>query len=425
MKTRPVLIPTALLLVAILSLTIAPALAAAPRLAGEGQFIQVTVKPGDSLAKYAFTYGTSGSAMLAVNTLPNPDLIYPGQVITIPVIKTQTPSLTTPFYYIAQNGDTLTSVGKKFHLDGYLIGIANNTSVDLMVPGAEYVIPAGPHYEIILPGQHLGIIAAMYGTTIDKLMTANPQIGDPVLVSAGLRVNVPILFDSQPVAIPPAPVVVTATTGPGTPTSTTVVIVATSTQTAVPSATATNAPPATSTPKPTATSIAAANNYITTVVQLNESLVTYVRRFGVSGSAILNVNPKLQANPDLLLPGDVVTIPVVISYTPSRSTPFFYTVQGGDTVFSIAAKFEMSTDTLIAANPKVSFGAGSTVLIPAGPHIYIVQPGESMLTVAAKYLITLDKLMAANPSVPSPTAVFAGQQVFIPTRIDAAPVPFN
>lgn len=424
MKIRPALIPTALLLVAILSLTIAPTLAAAPRLAGEGQYIQVTVKLGDNLGKYAFTYGTSGSAMLAVNSLPNPDLIYPGQVITIPVIKTQTPSLTTPFFYIAQNGDTLTSVGKKFHLDGYLIGFANNTSVDLMVPGLEYVIPAGPHYEIIQPGEHLGIIAARYGTTIDKLLTANPQIGDAVLVSVGLRVNVPILFDAQPVPIPPAPLVVTATPGTPTATGTAVVIIATDTPTAVPSATVTNPPPATSTPKPTATSIASANNFITTVVQLNESLVTYVRRYGVNGSAILAVNPKLQANPDLLLPGDVVTIPVVISYTPSRSTPFFYVVQGGDTVFTIAAKFEMTTDTLITANPRASFAAGATVLIPAGPHVYIVQPGESMLTVAAKYLITVDKLMAANPSVGSPTAVFAGQPVFIPVRVDAAPVPF-
>jgi LysM repeat protein len=255
-------------------------------------------------------------------------------------------------------------------------------------------------------------------------LTSNPQVGDPSQLIAGQRINVPIIFDGQPVPIPPDPIVVTATSVPGS-SATPVVIVATSTATTVPPATPTNLPPPTSTPKPTATSIAIANGFITTVVQLNESLVTYVRRYGVSGSAILAVNPKLQTNPDLIFPGDVITIPVVATFNPSRSTPFFYAVQGGDTVFSIASRFEMTTDTLITANPKASFAAGSTVLIPAGPHVYVVKPGESLATVAAKYLIGLDTLLKANPTVPSPEAVFAGQNVFIPLRIDAAPVPFN
>jgi LysM repeat protein len=285
MKTRSSLLPVGLVIVLILSLALAPGLLAAPKLEGEGQYIRVVVQPGDSLAKYAFTYGTSGSAMLAVNTLPNPDIIHPGEVITIPVIKTQTPSLTTPFYYIAQNGDTLTSVGTKFHMDGFLIGFANNTTVDLLVPGREYVIPAGPHYEIVQRGEHLGTIAGRYGTTIDKLLTANPQVGDASLLSAGQRINVPIRFDAQPVAIPPPGIVVTATSVPPTATGTQLVIIATNTTTAVPSATATNPPPATSTPKPTATSIAAANNYITVVVQPNESLVTYLRGMAPAGRA--------------------------------------------------------------------------------------------------------------------------------------------
>jgi LysM repeat protein len=145
----------------------------------------------------------------------------------------------------------------------------------------------------------------------------------------------------------------------------------------------------------------------------------------VSGSRILAVNPKLQLDPNTIYPGDVITIPVVATFTPSRSTPFFYTVQPGDTVYTIANKFEMSTDTLIFGNPKSAFAEGTPVLIPPGPHFYVIQAGETLLDVAAKYLVTVDFLLKANPAAPTVNSVFAGQRIFIPLRVDASPVPFN
>lgn len=421
MKTRSVIATGSLVLILILTLVLVPFSVAQGAIPGEGQFIQVTVQNGDSLAKYAFYYGVSGSAMLAVNQIPNPDLVFPGQVITIPVIKTQTPSLTTPFYYVAGAGDTLTLIGKRFHQDGSNIGNANGTFIDQLVPGLVYLVPAGPHYEIVQKGEHLGIIAARYNLPLSKFLSANPQVADPAQLIAGQRINIPIQYDAKPLPIPEFPV--TATPVPSS-TGTPLVIVPTiATNTATPTSTAIVFP--TRTPKPTVTSIAASNNFITVVVQLNESLITYLNRYGVDGSAILAVNPKLQVNPDLLFPGDVVTIPVVATFTPSRSTPFFYSIGSGDSVFTIADKFEMTTDTLIAANPSANFAAGTTVLIPAGPHVYVIKSGESLLTVAARYLVTTAFLLKANPSVATVATVFAGQRIFIPLRINAAAVPFN
>jgi LysM repeat protein len=291
-----------------------------------------------------------------------------------------------------------------------------------LVPGQVYLIPAGPHHEIVQRGEHLGIYAAWYHTTISALLKANPTVADPSQVQVGQRINIPIQFDAQPVPFPAFPV--TATPLPAAATATALVIVP-PTATAIPTATATPVVFPTLAPKPTATSIALSNNFIQVVVLFNDSLITYVKRYGVDGSSIVAVNPKLQANPDLIFPGDVITIPVVITFTPSRSTPFFYTMQGGDTVFTVASRFEMTTDTLIAANPKAGFQAGTTVLIPAGPHVYIIKPGESLLTVAAKYLLPVATLLKANPSIPTVDAVFAGQSIFIPLRIDEPPVPFN
>jgi nucleoid-associated protein YgaU len=51
-----------------------------------GQPRQVMVEPGDTLAGIAAQFGVSVDALLLANadTVPNPDLIYPGQVLRLP-----------------------------------------------------------------------------------------------------------------------------------------------------------------------------------------------------------------------------------------------------------------------------------------------------------------------------------------------------
>jgi len=382
---------------------------AAPALEGEGQSIRLVIQPGESLAKFAPIYGVSGSAMLAANpAILNPDIVYPGQTLIIPVIKTRTPSLATPFYYIAQSGDNIVTIARQFEMDPGTVKYANGMVSDTVIAGRAYLIPAGPHYFTVRRGDTLDLIALRYGVSTASLLNANPNVPDPVTLLIGQRIFIPIQYDAQPRPFSDLP-----------PPEPTLPPTATGTATSVPAE-----PVPTSTPRPTATSIAAANNFITTVVQLNESLLTHTQRYGVSGSAILAVNPKLQINPDLIYPGDVLTIPVVISFTPSRSTPFFYAVQSGDTALTIANRFEMTSDTLITANPRASFAAGTTILIPAGPHIYFVQANDTLASIAAKYLVTESFLVKYNPALVN-GVVFTGQRIFIPVRYDAAPVPFN
>ena len=55
--------------------------------------VDYTVEPGDTLGKIARELGVSVSALADVNNLSNPNLIYPGQVLTIPG-KNGAPSVT-------------------------------------------------------------------------------------------------------------------------------------------------------------------------------------------------------------------------------------------------------------------------------------------------------------------------------------------
>jgi LysM repeat protein len=158
------------------------------------------------------------------------------------------------------------------------------------------------------------------------------------------------------------------------------------------------------------------------VVRSGESLVTYTFRYGVTGASLMAVNPQLR-DPNLLFPGDVITIPVVSTFTPSRTTPFFHVVPAGENAALVSLKFEMLPGVLMAANPGASFAPGTTILVPAGPHVYTAQAGDELRTIAAKYGTTVEFLLTGN-NLPNPDLIFIGQQIFIPIRYNAAPLPF-
>ncbi len=368
--------------------------------------ITVTVKAGDNLGKYTGIYGVTGASLLAANNLPNPNLIFPGQVIVIPVARSTTPSLTTPFYYTVVAGDTLTSIGRKFELDGSVIANANGLTNDNVILGSTLLIPAGPHTHIALVGETLKSVAAAHGTTWEKLAAFNPSITDPDLIFSGQPVYIPVQHNAAPLALhgaaplPPASGPTATNTPAGGP-----------------------APTATKTATPGPNPPAGGANFIKLSVRSGESFVTYVARYGVTGGRLRQANPQI-ADPNVIHPGDTVFVPVNVSFSPSRTTPFFYVVKAGDTAASIATKFEMSAATLTTANPGATFGAGATILVPAGPHLYSVRPGDTLDGIAVKYGTTSAFLLTGN-QLPDPSAIFVGQLIFIPLQLDKSPLPFD
>jgi LysM repeat protein len=369
-----------------------PVMAAAP--AQNGELITVVVQSGDSLARYARVFGVSGGRLRAANPqLADPNLIRPGQVITIPVVRSFTPSLTTPFFYVVAAGDTLSALGRRFEMEPGLIAQVNGVPGDAITAGQTLLIPAGPHRYTVQRGDTLRRIAERYGVTVAFLLTGN-NLPNPDLIFPGQVIFIPIIYDAQPrpitpvepPAVEPAP---TATPGPD--------------------------------PAPAPTPVP--GNFIQHTVRTGENFTTYVRRYGVSGAALRVANPQI-ADPHLIFPGDVVIIPVPVSFTPSRTTPFFHVVEAGETAASIAARFEMSTQVLTEANPGASFAAGITILVPAGPHVYVVRQGDTLASIAGKYGTTVNFLLTGN-NLPNPNNIFPGQEIFVPLQIGQTPRPFD
>lgn len=58
-------------------------------------------------------------------------------------------------------------------------------------------------YHIVQRGEYLSLIAQRYGTSVQSILTANPQITNWNLIYAGQTIFVP--FGTQPVPVPPPP----------------------------------------------------------------------------------------------------------------------------------------------------------------------------------------------------------------------------
>ena len=419
MKKHPFLsIGSLILMVALLAVSVLPG---RPAVGQSSDYITVVVQEGDSLALYARIYGTSGLAIMAANPkLTDGNKIYPGQVITIPVIKTFTPSLTTPFYYTVQAGDNIYAVARRFHMDASAIAFANGIQDNIVILGKTYIIPAGPHFHIVQKYETLFDIAPIYHTTAEKLQTFN-DIPNPAVLYIGQYVWIPVVYDAQPVPFSAVPVPPTSTPTATLPPA---AAIATAAPTTAPG-TATPVPTPTATLLPTATpdTRVIQGNYLHIVVREGENLVTYTYRYGVTGGALVAANSQL-ADPSKIYPGDVINIPVVASFTPSRTTPFFYVLQPGDNLLNLGAKFEMLPDVISHANPGASLAAGSTILIPAGPHIYTVKAGDELRYIAPKYGATVEFLLRGN-DLPNPDKIYPGQLIFIPIQYGAAPLAFT
>lgn len=92
-----------------------------------------TVKSGDTLSGIAAMYGTTYQALASYNGIANPNLIYPGQRITIP---NGSGGSSSSRVYTVVSGDTLSGIGQK-------LGVAWKTIASMNGIGSPYTIYPG------------------------------------------------------------------------------------------------------------------------------------------------------------------------------------------------------------------------------------------------------------------------------------------
>ena len=133
---------------------------------------------------------------------------------------------------------------------------------------------------------------------------------------------------------------------------------------------------------------------VTYTVQRNDNLTEIAARFGTTVAELVRLNNI--ANPNLIYPGQVLIIRESGGSTPPSGTTT-YTVQRGDTLSEIAARFGTTVSALVLANniaDRDRIYPGQVLIIPVGGCVdnYIVQRGDTLSEIAQRFGTTVARL---------------------------------
>ena len=166
------------------------------------QTVRYTVQRGNTLSGIAERYGTTVQEIASINGISNPNLIFPGQILTIPTntnVPGQQAGDTGCVIYTIKSGDTLSEIAERYGTTVQEIAQANGiTNVNLIFPkekiricNATMILTGtndndGQVY-IVKSGDTLYGIAIRYGVTVDELVRKN-GIANRNLIFPGQRI---------------------------------------------------------------------------------------------------------------------------------------------------------------------------------------------------------------------------------------------
>jgi LysM repeat protein len=159
-------------------------------------------------------------------------------------------------------------------------------------------------------------------------------------------------------------------------------------------------------------------------VQAGDTLTSIAQKCSVDYSTLLTANGNI-TNPNLIFPGQAVNIPQGGSIPNTGGQT--YTVVAGDRLFRIALRYNTTVQAILNVNPWITnpnlIHPGDVITLPtgSGPGIpntggqtYTVVSGDTLSGIAQRYNTTTAALQSANTWITNPDRIYPGWVIVIP-----------
>ena len=155
------------------------------------------------------------------------------------------------------------------------------------------------------------------------------------------------------------------------------------------------------------------NTQTTYTVKSGDTLYSIANRFNTTVQAIKSLN-NLTSN--TLTIGQILKIPTTDNNLPEEGTDE-YTIQSGDSLYSIAQKFNTTVNDLIEYNQLATtiIQPGQVLKIPKVSStniVYTVKSGDTLYSIANNYGVSVDAIKKLNNLTSNILSI--GQQLYIP-----------
>lgn len=162
----------------------------------------------------------------------------------------------------------------------------------------------------------------------------------------------------------------------------------------------------------------------TYTVRPGDTLYAIALRYNTTVSRLVSLNNI--SNPNLISVGQVLIVSTSGgTTTPPPSTSTTYTVRSGDTLYSIARRYNTTVARLVSlnniSNPNlirvgqvliVSTSGGTTTPPPSSSTTYTVRSGDTLYSIARRYNTTVARLVSVN-NISNPNLIRVGQVLTI------------
>ena len=146
---------------------------------------------------------------------------------------------------------------------------------------------------------------------------------------------------------------------------------------------------------PSKETVTPSQDYTLYTVKSGDNLYSIARRYDLTMNELMEYN---NLGTTLLSIGQVLKIPTKQTITPSETT---YVVKSGDSLYSIARKYNTTVNDLMKYNNLTSnlLSIGQTLKIPTSESTitsYTVKSGDTLYSIARKYNTTVDEIKRKN-----------------------------